>query len=98
MLLIPFVENAFKHGNINTRADAFLKISIRCNDQSLDFEVQNTYTQSDLNRKHKHSGIGIQNVQDRLEILYPKSSQLDISSDHRVYRIKLNIRLDGEKI
>lgn len=71
MLLIPFVENAFKHG-INLSAKSWINISLECHDKQLDFQVRNSVHPSAKNDPEKeNTGIGLQNVRERLLILYP---------------------------
>jgi len=86
MLLLPFVENAFKHGNIiNGYLNIIIHLSVT--DKELCFSIKNTYKQTE-NKK----GIGLLNIKDRLEILYPKNYDLQIDSDSYwfVVQLKLN--------
>lgn len=70
MLLIPLVENAFKHG-INLSEKSWIKIRLSCTGSTLDFEVRNSLHLAVENDPEKeHSGIGLQNVQSRLQLLY----------------------------
>lgn len=87
MLLVPFVENAFKHGDF--RGKGFnLKISV--DDQILNFHLQNFKKQGS---KDSLSGIGINNVKKRLEILYPKKHELNITDTESEFSVDLKIDL-----
>ena len=73
MLLIPFVENAFKHGNL---VDGFLRINIRveAGNNQLSFFIKNTVKEYDST--NEKSGIGLENIRKRLELNYGNNYQL----------------------
>ena len=89
MLLIPFVENAFKHGNI---VDGFLtvEVEIKIMDNQLDFYIRNTVLNNTL--KRVEGGIGLENIQKRLDLLYPNSFQLNIESTNNWFNVNLIIK------
>jgi len=91
MLLIPFVENAFKHG-IGLVEKPFIGIKLEVNNNQLAFSVINNYNPQNLS-KDKESGIGLANVKERLKLLYPGKHKLVIRDENAVYEIKLNIEL-----
>jgi LytS/YehU family sensor histidine kinase len=88
MLLIPFVENAFKHGNI---MNGFLSIEINVKvvDNQLDFMVSNTMLKE--NQTKNKGGIGLENIQKRLEMNYPGNYKLTNEIDNNRYLVKLSI-------
>ncbi len=91
MLLIPFVENAFKHG-ISFRAPSWIKISLHCEVERIHFSVSNSIHLIDPNDPEKEaSGIGIQNVKDRLNLLYPNQYEFTCTDDHQNFQITLSI-------
>lgn len=92
MLLIPFVENAFKHG-IGMAKDPFIAIRLRCESDILIFEVQNKITPEQPEARDKQSGIGLKNVQRRLELLYPHEHQLEINSHPPIFTVRLQLTL-----
>lgn len=93
MLLIPFVENAFKHG-ISSSHPSWVKISLRCNDRSLQFSVRNSVILSKGNDPEKNSnGIGLENVRQRLTLLYPDRHSLSTSLIENEYIATLSIEL-----
>jgi signal transduction histidine kinase len=91
MLLVPFIENAFKHG-IGMVKDPFIQISLTVKEQQLDFRVINNYNPANQS-KDKHSGIGLNNVKNRLELLYANNYKLDIVNQDGIYSIHLNCKL-----
>jgi LytS/YehU family sensor histidine kinase len=91
MLLIPFVENAFKHG-IGLLKDPFIDIKLEAKDKRLSYAVINNYNKDNLS-KDKNSGIGLVNVENRLKLLYGKNYSLNIKNDGEIYSIQLNLDL-----
>ncbi|MFC6266930.1 sensor histidine kinase [Frigoriflavimonas asaccharolytica] len=87
MLLVPFVENAFKHGDFKEKG---LILKINDQDEKLHFYLHNF-----KNKKGKDavSGIGIDNVEKRLKILYPKNHQLKIIESETEFTVDLKINL-----
>jgi len=88
MLLIPFVENAFKHGNL---IDGFLlvDIKIQISKDSLHFNIKNT-VKSD-NETDKKPGIGLENIKKRLDLIYPEKYDLKIKTEKNWYFVDLII-------
>jgi hypothetical protein len=93
MLLIPFIENAFKHGTGLVDHPVIL-ISLEVNDEKkqLFFKVVNTVNALDSS-KDKNSGIGLNNVIRRLDILYPGNYQLNIIDKNHHFTTELAIHL-----
>ena len=92
MLLIPFVENAFKHGT-GMIEDPFIRIQLQVHDQMLHFKVTNRYNGETNEIKDRSSGIGLANVRRRLQLLYGKNQHLDIIKSDGVYTSSLQIKL-----
>lgn len=88
MLLIPFVENAFKHG-VGLIESPHIKINIRTEDTKLHFEVCNRFCPNSKEVKDKHSGIGLQNVKRRLNLLYPALHKLSHTEKDNYYCMNL---------
>lgn len=94
MLLIPFIENAFKHG-INGAKNPFIKIELRLQDSRLFFMVKNSISHKKMvESKGNASGIGLKNVIRRLELLYPKKHQINLIDGPNSYTVELTIDLD----
>jgi two-component system LytT family sensor kinase len=93
MLFIPFVENAFKHGvSIGQTSD--INIAIVLADHRLIFTCINTKYSTIKKMEDEKSGIGLENVKRRLDLLYPGKHTLQISEDEGKYIIKLEIDLE----
>ncbi|MCH7400468.1 sensor histidine kinase [Belliella kenyensis] len=93
MLLIPFVENAFKHG-ISLQKKSWIKISLRCLEGSVHLDVNNSIHRSnDEDPEKKASGIGLENVKQRLNLLYPNDYELMIRENEIEYFVHLSVKL-----
>ncbi len=92
MLLIPFVENAFKHGT-GSKINREINIELCVKDNQLRFFVSNYYDASLQEIKDKTSGIGLQNVQRRLDLLYKKEHSLDITNKDNRFTVILQLKL-----
>lgn len=93
MLLIPFVENAFKHGAKNIKTTGiFIVINVLHNE--INFEVTNYHNKSNLYSKDKGVGIGLSNVKRRLDLIYPNNHKLEIIPTENQFRIFLQIKLN----
>lgn len=92
MLLIPFVENAFKHG-VGLVRDPEIDIRLTIEGNDLYFSVKNRLGPESQEDKDPSSGIGLRNVSRRLELLYPQTHQLDIQQNEEWYSINLHLQL-----
>ena len=92
MLLIPFVENAFKHGT-SAFNNGEINIKLTAKDNILHFKVSNAYTKNITEIKDKTSGIGLQNVKRRLNLLYNQMHQLTIVDANNLYTVDLQLKL-----
>ena len=91
LVLMPFIENAFKHG-VNPDKESYISIRIEIANTELMLTVEN----QKVNLHHSlngRSGIGIENTKSRLELHYPKNYFLSIHEDPDHYRVQLNIEL-----
>jgi two-component system, LytTR family, sensor kinase len=96
MLLIPFVENAFKHG-ISLKDKSWIYIDLVCDETGIHFEVKNSVHQQTANDPERdHTGIGIQNVRQRLALLYPGAHDLNISETEKEFAVTLFIRIPAK--
>lgn len=93
MLLIPFVENAFKHG-IGMVADPYIRVCMYTEGDGLHFIVENNFLQVSGQSKDPMSGIGLSNVRSRLELLYPGRYRLHIRAEGNIFMIHLQLPLE----
>ena len=91
MILLPFVENAFKHGVSSTNPTEIL-ISIETKAKSLDFFVRNKIVAKPQLSNDEH-GIGIANTKRRLELMYPGSHELKIEDKDDTFTVSLHVDL-----
>lgn len=91
LLLISFIENAFKYGT-DYKGATHVKIKIIILENNLDFWIENTI--ENYVKDPENSGIGLANIQNRLDLLYPNAHELTIKQDSQFYRVHLNLKLD----
>jgi two-component system, LytTR family, sensor histidine kinase AlgZ len=91
LILITFLENAFKHGVSSSNPKAWVSISLVVEGQQCMYTVSNGKTA--LNN-HEKSGIGLQNVKRRLELSYPEKHQLTIDDGPEEYVVQLQLTLN----
>jgi sensor histidine kinase YesM len=91
MLLIPFIENAFKHG-VNSEQKSHIKIEIIMNKTEFQLSVVNNKVnvQRDISEK---SGLGIENTKHRLNLIYPSKHLLVINDAEKEFFVSLHINL-----
>jgi two-component system LytT family sensor kinase len=91
MLLIPFVENAFKHG-ISLRHRSRIVISLSCTTDQIFFDVYNSvHPRPENDPEREGMGIGLNNVKERLALLYPNNHELSIRQTATEFFIHLTI-------
>jgi two-component system LytT family sensor kinase len=93
MLLIPFIENAFKHG-ISLRDESHIRISLELKESTLYFDVFNTkHVRSERDPEKHSNGIGLMNVRQRLQLVYAGKHELVIRETAHDYFVHLVITL-----
>jgi LytS/YehU family sensor histidine kinase len=91
MLLIPFVENAFKHG-VNSEQDSNIRINIKASESELHFLVANNKVKTQSGTS-EHIGLGIENTKNRLSLIYPSRHLLTIKETENDFNVSLHINL-----
>ena len=94
LLMIPFIENSFKHGTSKMLKDPWIKLFIQADEEMLHFTLANNKPAETLPDK-KH-GIGLSNVKKRLAILHPEKYYLTIEPTENTFTINLQIPLAQE--
>jgi sensor histidine kinase YesM len=93
LLLIPFIENSFKHGTSQVLEEPWIKLHIKAKEDSLFFELSNS--KPFVNVVHPvRSGIGLNNVKKRLELLYPAQHQLSIETTEDAFTVQMLVPLE----
>jgi len=93
MLLIPFVENAFKHGTDSIN-QSVICINIMVDQDSVSFRSTNTVARFRTETVDAESGVGLTNVKRRLALLYPNQHSLEILHEENLYSVTLRITLN----
>lgn len=88
LILITFLENAFKHGVSNNSTTAFITLKLLVQHEHLIYTVENSKLETN---NHEKSGIGLQNVKRRLDLSYPQKSHLEVSNEEKEYKICLKL-------
>ena len=94
LLLVPFVENAFKHG-IRHNEHSFIKIDMQVENDLLTFVVINSLFDENINVHDQYSGIGLENVEKRLKLIYPDQHILDYGVQGDTYIVRLQLYLNS---
>lgn len=92
MLLIPFIENSFKHGVLNAGM-LRIKIRLKSDEQAIYFYIENTSSRSEKTEK----GIGLENIKKRLKLLYNNQYNLEIIDEEAIFKVNLKINKLGLK-
>jgi two-component system LytT family sensor kinase len=94
LLLLPFVENSFKHGASTDLKSPFIEIKADVKENKLRFSISNsTGSESSKNEGYKE-GIGLKNVKRRLELLYPRKHSLEINQKQNIFNVNLTLELN----
>jgi LytS/YehU family sensor histidine kinase len=93
LILVVFIENGFKHGIKATIHQSFVNILIAINDDRLHMQVENSKGVIDDMEKDSFSGLGLENVKRRLELLYPEKYELTINDTEEKYTAVLQLPL-----
>lgn len=92
LLLIPFVENAFKHISHHKTEPNYIKMDIAFKNNVLHFNILNTKDSFEKNTD-TYAGIGLANVKRRLELLYPDRHELKISNGIDIFSVELELKI-----
>lgn len=97
MILLPFIENAFKHGVSKQVENPYVQISFKIDGNSLKLEVVNSKNKAVVFTEDYTKGIGLKNVRKRLELLYPEKYKLEIDPGETEFSVNLELKLETEK-
>lgn len=93
MILIPFIENSFKHSKIEDIENGWIKLKIENNKNQLIFSVMNSIPGANYT-KDKIGGVGLENVKRRLELLYANKYELNLERTKHEFSVRLNISME----
>lgn len=94
MLLIVFVENAFKHLEVNSKG-SLVDINLEIENNKMNFTCKNSFSEnhSKNNLEKGESGIGLVNAKKRLDLIYPNNYSLDVNTNDGFYTVHLTLQL-----
>ncbi|HEX5150941.1 MAG TPA: histidine kinase [Parafilimonas sp.] len=92
LLMIPFVENSFKHGTSKMLRNPWIKLFIQADENVLHFTLINSKPAGEI--KNGKGGIGLRNVKKRLELLYPQNHLLLIESTENTCTVNMQVPLE----
>jgi LytS/YehU family sensor histidine kinase len=95
LLLLPLIENCFKYGTSNILDQPWISLHITVQDAQMQMKLVNA--KAELLNDESSRGIGIQNVEKRLCLLYPGKYELLITNDDEVFIVNLKIELEQRK-
>lgn len=91
MLLLPIVENCFKHGVQNTIHSAWVRIDISTNKKDVVFKIENNVERNQQPKKQQNGGLGLENVKRRLELIYPNAFDFKTFEEENSFLVVLKI-------
>ena len=93
LILIPFIENAFKYG-VKLEQNSEIHLTLNFQNGEMEFSARNPIFKNGSTSDSKNSGIGIKNTQKRLAILYPSKHKLNINNNGKDFLVKLLLNLE----
>jgi sensor histidine kinase YesM len=100
MILVSFVENAYKHSRIQYEEDGYIRIAATCDGGVFHFSVENSVPEAVKEvepQPVRSSGIGLENIQKQLKILYRKGYSLEIIPAARTFRVEFTLNLNSHE-
>lgn len=98
LILLPFIENCFKHGTSNMIDKTWIRLAINIDGNKMKMTLINAKLPEDQKDKKQESGIGLVNVKKRLDLLYKDKHELIITEEEEVYIVRLWIELEKNSI
>lgn len=98
LLLMPFVENAFKHGADAQLDESWINISIKQEDDQLHLKVENDFIAQQPNAENRAGGIGLQNVKKRLQFYFADKHLLKVAATGNVFTASLILQLNPSRV
>jgi sensor histidine kinase YesM len=91
LLLLPLVENSFKHGIANSLSPGWVRIDVVRQEDQFSIKIENSLEEKEEPNDHTNGGIGIKNVQQRLQLIYPGTHEWKIVSTPHSYLVIIKI-------
>lgn len=96
LLFVPFLENSFKHGlNHHVQGGGFVRLRLRVSGEDLEFFIENSKAAESVPRQNhpRSGGIGLANVRQRLQLLYPENHTLSVQDEPHRYAVTLYLKM-----
>lgn len=93
LITVDLIENAFKHTDFQ-KSESFISIHLEVTGNEFVLEVSNRISESQPLKKER-SGLGIKNLEERLNIAYPNAYELTLKNDNPVFHARLKLKLNG---
>ncbi|MBN2173932.1 MAG: sensor histidine kinase [Bacteroidales bacterium] len=94
LLLIPFVENSFKHSRFDDMQHSWIKIIMETSGKQLIFNIENSIPDKQ-HQKDNTQGIGLENVRKRLHLIYPDKHYIKLMQVEKIFKVELILELDA---
>ncbi|WP_421763139.1 sensor histidine kinase [Ekhidna sp.] len=91
LLFFPLIENSFKHGFKGSKEENYVKISLTNTSEKLDFYIINNKGKVGHSESDKYGGIGLENVKQRLHLIYGENAHLEINETSEQFEVKIKI-------
>ena len=91
LLLIPFVENCFKHADFAENSEAFVQLDLQVRPEALHFMARNSYNPQQR-QKDRTGGVGLENIRRRLQLQYPERHQLIVKGEDGCFTVQLDLQ------
>ena len=94
LLIQPFVENCFTHSDLTTNPEGYVRIRLEVKDGLLRFDAENSVSKTHVSHVvKKENSIGVDNVEQRLNLYYPDDYVLKMGEENQIYKVKLSLKL-----
>jgi len=96
LILLPFLENSFKHGTSVNLDNPWINIIFQITENEIIFQIENSKDKDEIKQHSYQEGIGLQNVKRRLEFLHPEKYELNIESKKSSFFVLFTLKLPSE--
>lgn len=97
MLLLPLVENSFKHSITNNANNSFINIKLKQEKGDFEFYIENNKSTKEESIPNKYSGIGLKNIKDSLKLIYPEEHKFIITENEKIFKVSLSLTTSKPK-
>jgi hypothetical protein len=91
LLLLPLIENSFKHGIANSISEGWIRVDVSKQEDNFSIKIENSIDEKIRQNEARNGGIGIENVRRRLNLIYPHAHELRIVEEPHSYLVVLKI-------